>query len=330
MAEKQFWLFSGWCKQSGRGRDAWPARMLMAMLVLRFSEEGMSRRAAVSRARVDMGWRAAMGLPMGGASRSETTVRRFEAFMMQRDPRTGTTRFLLMHEPVVRLSLQDAGLRSRAVWATDSTPMWCYGAVRDTVRLLGDGLRWLGGLYARITGETLGELAATCSRLLRVVAQDLEPNEEGRLVVARRVAENRLISLTDWQARHGRKSKSQAFNGFKLHLLGDVTSGLIASVAVTEGNVHDSRSALRLIRGAKQLCEQMQCVLGDTAYGGAELRHVVVHQVVRYGGRQARSVGLGRAQWQAHLIALRCNLSVFAEQALRLDAAAARATAQAA
>jgi hypothetical protein len=39
---------------------------------------------------------------------------------------------------------------------------------------------------------------------------------------------------------------------------------------------------------------------------------------------------LGRAQWQAHLIALRCNLSVFAEQALRLDAAAARATAQAA
>jgi len=34
------WLFTGWCKQSGRGRDAWPERMLMAMLVLRFSEEG--------------------------------------------------------------------------------------------------------------------------------------------------------------------------------------------------------------------------------------------------------------------------------------------------
>jgi hypothetical protein len=33
---------------------------------------------------------------------------------------------------------------SDAAWAMDSTPMWCYGAVLETVRMLGDGLVKLG------------------------------------------------------------------------------------------------------------------------------------------------------------------------------------------
>jgi hypothetical protein len=83
------------------------------------------------------------------------------------------------------------------------------------------------------------------------------------------------VSLTEPQARHGRKSKSQTFNGFKLHLVGDLVSGLIASIAVTAGNQHDGKPAARLIRRARQLCDAIELVLGDTAYGGAELRYVV-------------------------------------------------------
>ena len=55
-------------------------------------------------------------------------------------------------------------------------------------------------------------------------------------MVARRVTRGRLVSLTDPCARHGRKSKSGLFSGFKLHVLGDVVSGLVASLAVTPGN----------------------------------------------------------------------------------------------
>jgi len=51
---------------------------------------------------------------------------------------------------------------------------------------------------------------------------------------ARKVARARLISLTDPQARHGRKSKSSVFNGFKLHVLGDSVGGLIAAGAGAE------------------------------------------------------------------------------------------------
>ena len=114
---------------------------------------------------------------------------------------------------------------------------------------------------------------------LRVIEQDFETDERGRLVIARRVAEDRLISLTDPCARHGRKSKSQAFNGFKMHVLGDIVSGLISSVCVSAGNRHDGSVAHRLIRRAKSLCAAIDFVLGDTAYGGATLRHQVQHEL---------------------------------------------------
>jgi hypothetical protein len=119
------------------------------------------------------------------------------------------------------------------------------------------------------------ELLRSCRNLMRVVKDDLESDAKGNLMIARRVAADRLISLTDPEARHGRKSKSQTFEGFKIHLLGDVVSGLIFSAAVTRGNDHDSVPAHRLIRRAKALYGQLDRVLADTAYGGAKLRHVV-------------------------------------------------------
>jgi hypothetical protein len=118
-------------------------------------------------------------------------------------------------------------------------------------------------------------LLRRCRHLLRVVEQDLEVSDEGRLVIAERVAADRLISLSDPQARHGRKSKSQTFDGFKVHLLGDATSGLLLSLSVTSGNVHDGQPAHRLIRRAKELHADLERVLADTAYGGARLRHLV-------------------------------------------------------
>jgi len=60
-----------------------------------------------------------------------------------------------------------------------------------------------------------------------------------------------------------------------VHVLGDVVSGLLLSLSVTKGNVHDGQPAHRLIRRAKNLAADLKQVMGDTAYGGAKLRHVV-------------------------------------------------------
>jgi IS5 family transposase len=311
--------------------------VLTTLVLLRWSEQGMSRRAAVRRAGTDVVWRAAMGLALGTATPSERTLRDFERFLQRRHGTTQVPRYLLLHEHVVRACREHGVVdAAKASWAMDSTPMWCYGAARDTVRLLGDGLRMLAGAWARATRRSLTDVAeewqmpwllakstkgafnvdwsqatatATvvaqlaenvvsavthvrqgiesvraglrkqllrrCRHLLRVVADDLETDAQGQLAIAERVAADRLVSITDPEARHGRKSKSQTFNGFKVHLLGDVLSGLILSVAVTQGNVHDGVPAHRLVKRAKQLCVGVSQVLADTAYGGARLRHIV-------------------------------------------------------
>ena len=46
----------------------------------------------------------------------------------------------------------------------------------------------------------------------------------------------------------------------------------------------------------------------------------LVHQLVRHGGRQAHGWGLGSAQLQAHLIAMRCNLQLLARALARGEA----------
>ncbi len=330
------WLFADWRGHCRRGRKAWPAVVLLTLLLLRWSEQGMGRRTAVRRAATDATWRAAMGLAFGDDTPSERTVRDFERFLLQRHGDTHVPRYLLVHEHIVRACLEAGVVAAPPAWAMDSTPMWCYGAVRDTVRLLGDGLRMLAGDWARATRQRRAEVAAAwdcpfllakstkgafsvewrepgaastaithlaeavlqavtrvrgaiptvraglrtrllrrCRQLVRVITCDLETDAQGHLVVAQRVAADRLVSITDPEARHGRKSKSQTFEGFKIHVLGDVLSGLVMAVAVTHGNAHDSVPAHRLIRRAQQLYGKLGQVLADTAYGGARLRHVV-------------------------------------------------------
>jgi hypothetical protein len=323
------WLFAHWRGHGRRGRDAWPAIVLLTLVLLRWSETGMSRRASVRRAATDAVWRAAMGLEFGTATPSERTLRDFERFLRQRHAQTQVPRYLLLHEHIVRACLDADVVATPPTWAMDSTPMWCYGATRDTIRLLGDGVRMLARAWGRATRRTLGEIATAwelpfllakstkgafpgrwdnpeattavvtqlgsavlkavhqvrrellsvrpglrkallrrCRHLLRVISNDLATDAHGQLIIAERACADRLVSLTDPQARHGRKSSSQSFNGFKVHLLGDVVSGLITAVTVTGGNVHDSRPAHQLIRRAQGLYGALGEVLADTAYGG--------------------------------------------------------------
>lgn len=327
------WLVKGWRGEGRRGRNAWPPKVLMTLVLLRFTERSISRRASCRRANTDMQWRAAMGVACDVKPPDEKTVRNFEAFLRSRHPEAGVKRFVLFHEHIVRLCRRAEVLEDERLWVCDSTPMWCYGAVVDTVRMLGEGVVRIARQYAEARrirlsevlsdwgidwadapsikgafdinwkdadarGEVLEQLGTKaveivdevrtqlhqlrkgktkkllklCRHLMKVVEQNLERTQDGRLQIADGVATGRLISLTDPQARHGRKSDSRKFNGFKLHLLGDAISGLITSLTVTPGNAHDGEVAGRLIRRAKQLSESMHTLLGDTAYGSASLR----------------------------------------------------------
>lgn len=73
--------------------------------------------------------------------------------------------------------------------------------------------------------------------LARVVEQDLEPDpDRGGQRIRKGVASGRRISVNDPDMRHGRKSKSRVFNGYKRHIAQDLDNGLILAVAVEPAN----------------------------------------------------------------------------------------------
>jgi hypothetical protein len=90
--------------------------------------------------------------------------------------------------------------------------------------------------------EAAGVLAA-------VVGQDLDEGSDGVFGIARRVAKDRIISTVDPQARHGHKTRSRGFDGYKGHVSVDPDSELIVATAVTAGNVGDAGAAQALLAG---------------------------------------------------------------------------------
>lgn len=87
------------------------------------------------------------------------------------------------------------------------------------------------------------------SLLRELLAQDLEPDPNspnGRLRIRDGVAPERIISIEDPQMRHGRKSKSKRFNGYKRHLAADVDTRLILACAVTPANRPEEEAAPEL------------------------------------------------------------------------------------
>lgn len=81
-------------------------------------------------------------------------------------------------------------------------------------------------------------LSAQLETLAQLRDQDLEPDPEGGggPRIRRGVAEDRRVSVRDPEMRHGRKSKSRTFNGYKSHLAADLDSNLIVACGITPAN----------------------------------------------------------------------------------------------
>jgi len=111
-------------------------------------------------------------------------------------------------------------------------------------------------------------------RLLAVVArQDVEELEDGTFRIAKGTAKGRVISITDPEARHGRKSSSKVINGFKTHAMGTISSQFVTGIAITDASVHDAAPTQDLIKQAERNEVKPREAVADGAYGtGANLR----------------------------------------------------------
>ena len=83
--------------------------------------------------------------------------------------------------------------------------------------------------------------------LATVVGQDLEDGDDGVLRIARKVAQDRVISTVDPEARHGHKTRAKSFDGYKGHAAIDPDSEIITETVVTPGNAGDASVAEDLI-----------------------------------------------------------------------------------
>jgi hypothetical protein len=86
--------------------------------------------------------------------------------------------------------------------------------------------RWVTArLPDELARPPLDEHVAT---LRQIIGQDLEPDPDGsgRMRIRQGVAEDRRVSIEDKEMRHGRKTKSKRFNGYKRHLAIDLDTVL--------------------------------------------------------------------------------------------------------
>jgi hypothetical protein len=79
--------------------------------------------------------------------------------------------------------------------------------------------------------------------LVQIRTQDLEPDPNGGTRIREGVAPDRRVSIEDEAMRHGRKSKSKRFNGYKRHIGTDLDTDLILACAVTPANAPESDAA---------------------------------------------------------------------------------------
>jgi transposase len=142
--------------------------------------------------------------------------------------------------------------------------------VADADRLLEQARLARTGLEGGSAAEaTLLEAAGLLSRVL---VQDVERREDGPAIKAG-VAKDRLLSVHDPELRHGRKSASKRFNGYKAAIVVDTDEPLILAVDVLAGNAPDAEGALDLVEQteANTGCA-VEETMGDCAYGSGETR----------------------------------------------------------
>jgi hypothetical protein len=128
-------------------------------------------------------------------------------------------------------------------WDKDEERARALGQLLDEVKALREWLKKT--LPDQLTVPPLKEALALVESL---IAQDLEPDPGGKgMRIKRGVAKDRRISIVDPDMRHGRKSQTKLFNGYKRHLARDLDSEMILAAVVRPGNEPEHLAA-ELIR----------------------------------------------------------------------------------
>lgn len=306
---------------SGRGRPSHPPSVVAALLLAQLFY-GVSDREAERRSRLDLSWKAALGLPLGHRGIPHVVLVEFRArlvrhamvgFLNERVLAVAKRAGVIGHRRVVdstgvadSVLTQDtitlirsavrgclkvletvdvgahgelAGLLARDDYGREGKPqiMWSDPAARAglVAELFGDAQ-----IVIEFCGQFDNEELAGAVELLRIVSgQDIEivedddGNETPRIRTG--VAKGRVISTVDPDARHGHRSRSDRYDGYKLHISADVDSDLICTATATLATVHDATVLEALVDADPVPVAE---VIADTHYGSGPIRQAMADQ----------------------------------------------------
>lgn len=112
------------------------------------------------------------------------------------------------------------------------------------------------------------QLRQGAADLLSVIAHDVEFGPEGEIKgLLERAAGDRIISMTDPQMRHGRKSASVLIAGYKAQVVASLLYGFILMVKVFRANQHDGQNLPQILDGLRAMGLWPRKLIGDHAYG---------------------------------------------------------------
>lgn len=124
-----------------------------------------------------------------------------------------------------------------------------------------------------------GPITKYLEALQQVQDQNLD-EDNGRISIHQGVAADRRVSIEDEEMRHGRKSKSHRFNGYKEHIAADLDNGVILACAVTPANVPEEAAAPLL----KADIEAQGFKLAELSIDRGYLNSTIVGEVEKVGG----------------------------------------------
>ena len=119
--------------------------------------------------------------------------------------------------------------------------------------------------------------------LEQIRAQDLEPDPSGGGSRIRKgVAHDRRVAIEDKEMRHGRKSKTKRFNGYKRHIATDLDTTLILACAVTPANRPEQEAGIDIQGDIARY--PRRSTIGELFIDRGYIKSPIVNDVLEDGG----------------------------------------------
>src|SRR5660398_179206 len=128
-------------------------------------------------------------------------------------------------------------------------------------------------LYSKYQGRPVKYLPEIMFRsaIVQILNENIE-EENGKIQKKKEHVENKLVSLVDKDARHGAKSDSKPFMGYKANIMKS-DDGFVTNIIGTGGNTYYGNILVPLVSEKIENSSKPSKIAGDTHYGSAENRY---------------------------------------------------------